>query len=371
MEEQECWPNIRGAPDPSAGGRLPDARLAQRGRRRRAGGLAAAQPRRRERDREPRRLADDGRRARLPRHAALAQVAARGAARYTCPTRSSSRRRHRTRARGGAGRLGRLALLVVLETLAPAGAARVRPARHVRRAVRRDRADRRALADAARQLASRARRRVQGERRRPTPTWPASGRSSTRSWRPRATVISRRWSRCSIPTSCCEQTRGPCRSAHPTGPRRRDGRQPGARLRAPGPFIEPALINGVVGAVTTPDGKPFSVGAFTVEGHKDRRNRHPGRPGTTEPARPDGSGPLTLIQTGAMSTSIRCGPGSASARPRASTSVSPESARRAGTPEPVAISARSRSGPLSLAVPRLSVPLAQHPHGASSIFRIP
>ena len=52
----------------------------ERGRRRRPGGLAAPQPLRHERRREPGRLADDGRRARVPRHAALAQVAARGAA---------------------------------------------------------------------------------------------------------------------------------------------------------------------------------------------------------------------------------------------------------------------------------------------------
>jgi hypothetical protein len=33
-------------------------------------------------------------------------------------------------------------------------------------------------------------------------------------------------------------------------------------------FVQPALINGVVGAVTTRDGKPFSVGAFTVRNGK-------------------------------------------------------------------------------------------------------
>src|SRR6266568_2521345 len=37
---------IRVPPQPPAGGRLPDARLAERGRRCRAGGLAAAQPHR-------------------------------------------------------------------------------------------------------------------------------------------------------------------------------------------------------------------------------------------------------------------------------------------------------------------------------------
>ncbi len=82
---------LRGAPNPPAGGRLPDARLAQRGRRRRPGGLAAAQPHRRGRDREPRRLADDGGRARVAEHAALAPVAPRGATRRpACPSRSST-----------------------------------------------------------------------------------------------------------------------------------------------------------------------------------------------------------------------------------------------------------------------------------------
>jgi RNA polymerase sigma factor (sigma-70 family) len=33
-------------------------------------------------------------------------------------------------------------------------------------------------------------------------------------------------------------------------------------------LVQPALINGVVGAVTIRDGKPFSVGAFTVRGTK-------------------------------------------------------------------------------------------------------
>src|SRR6266511_510027 len=50
---------VPGPPQPSAGGGLPDARLSQRGRRRRAGCLAPAQPRRHQQRPEPRRLADD------------------------------------------------------------------------------------------------------------------------------------------------------------------------------------------------------------------------------------------------------------------------------------------------------------------------
>ena len=94
------WPAaVRGAPAAAAGGGLPDARLAQprpTTRCRRPGCGSAAPTRRRHR--EPRRLADDGRRAAVPRHAALAQVAARGAA-ATCGARPGRRVRRRRRPR--------------------------------------------------------------------------------------------------------------------------------------------------------------------------------------------------------------------------------------------------------------------------------
>ncbi len=63
----------------------------------------------RRRDHEPRRLADDRRRARLPRHAALpARRGARSTSARWSPSRSSAYRRgHRPGARGAAGRLGR------------------------------------------------------------------------------------------------------------------------------------------------------------------------------------------------------------------------------------------------------------------------
>jgi RNA polymerase sigma-70 factor (ECF subfamily) len=35
-----------------------------------------------------------------------------------------------------------------------------------------------------------------------------------------------------------------------------------------GLLIQPALVNGAAGAVSTRDGEPFSVGAFTVRGGK-------------------------------------------------------------------------------------------------------
>ena len=109
-------------------------------------------------------MADDGRRAGLPRHAALAQVAARGAAgARTCPTRSCSREDGIDPEQEAllADSVG-LALLVVLETLAPAE--RLAFVLHDMFAVPFDE-----IAPivgrsptAARQLASRARRRVQG-----------------------------------------------------------------------------------------------------------------------------------------------------------------------------------------------------------------
>ena len=98
----------------------------------------------RRRDREPRRLADHGRRARSPSTCcAPAPPAARSYVDSWMPDPVV------TAATGGdpeqeallADSVG-LALLVVLETLTR-GAARVRAARHVRPAVRRDRADRR------------------------------------------------------------------------------------------------------------------------------------------------------------------------------------------------------------------------------------
>src|SRR5438128_589118 len=52
---------IRGEPDPPESGRLPDARLAERGGRRRPGSLAATQPLRHEQCREPGRMGGEGR----------------------------------------------------------------------------------------------------------------------------------------------------------------------------------------------------------------------------------------------------------------------------------------------------------------------
>ena len=183
------------------------------------------------RGRQPRRLADDRRRARLPRHAARAQVTrARSRSARTCPSRSSSREagvdpEHEALLADSVG----LALLVVLETLTPAE--RLAFVLHDMFAVPFDEiapiVDR--SPEAARQLASRARRRVQRRgARAPTPTSPPSARSSMRSSPPRATATSRRCSRCSTPTSSCGSTAAPSPAALARGPRRRGGRRAGA-----------------------------------------------------------------------------------------------------------------------------------------------
>ena len=135
---------IRGQPDRTCGP-WPTACSARSARPRtpcRTPGCGSAAPT--PAGREPRRLADDGGRACLPRHAARAPTRREeplGDARAR-PDRRAARRR-RPRARGAAGRLGRAGAAGGARDADARRAARVRPARHVRRAVRRDRADRR------------------------------------------------------------------------------------------------------------------------------------------------------------------------------------------------------------------------------------
>src|SRR3989442_5808679 len=135
---------VRGQPKPPAEGCLPDAGLADRCRRRRPGSLATAKPLRHKRRREPGGMAHDGRGARVPEPLA-------GREDRIDPEHESLL----------ADSIG-LALLVVLEPLAPAE--RVAfvlhdmfdlPFDEIAPIVGRS-------PTAARQLASRARRRVQG-----------------------------------------------------------------------------------------------------------------------------------------------------------------------------------------------------------------
>ena len=76
---------LRGKPPPPARRRLSDARLRDRGGRRRPGSLDPPEPHRHERRRQPAGLADDGRRAGLPQHAAIAPDAPRGVPRDPPP----------------------------------------------------------------------------------------------------------------------------------------------------------------------------------------------------------------------------------------------------------------------------------------------
>ena len=222
-----------------------------------------------ERRREPGRLADHGRRAGVPGHAALARDAARGAARVHVPDPIVSREdgvdpEHEALLADSVG----LALLVVLETLTPAE--RLAFVLHDMFAVPFDEiapiVDRSPAA--ARQLASRARRRVQGaERRCPTPTSPrqrevvdaffAASRDGDfealvavldpdvvsaadgGAWRPEATAI--------------------VRGAREVAARAITF----ARLA---PFVRPALVNGAAGVVVAPPGE-------TVRGHGLHRGR--------------------------------------------------------------------------------------------------
>ena len=184
-----------------------------RGRRRRPGHLAAPQPGRGERGREPRRVADHDRRPRLPEHAAVAQHATRGV-----PRRAPARPGHqpaegRLQPGGGsvAGRLGRARPARRARHPDPGGAARVRAPRHVRAALRGDRSHGRSLPGGSETARQPGPAPGQGRRayRLPTPISLVSERWSTPSSRPRAGATSTPSSRCSIPTSCCDPTSAP------------------------------------------------------------------------------------------------------------------------------------------------------------------
>ena len=128
-----------------------------------SGSLGAGEPRRRRRCREPGRMAHDRDGPGVPEHAALPQLAARGAhRRVRAGSDREPRRQGRSRARALLADSVGLALLVVFETLAPAERLSfvlhdmfAVPFEEIAPILGRSPA-------AARQLASRARRRVQG-----------------------------------------------------------------------------------------------------------------------------------------------------------------------------------------------------------------
>ena len=272
-ERQIAGGAIRGQPDPSAGGGLPDARLAERGRRRRAGSLAPAQPLRHERRREPRRLADDGRRARLPRHAALAQVAARGAAgRARSPSRSSaSRGSTPSTKRCWPTRSASRCSWCSKRWLPPSGSrsccttCSTCPSTRSRRSSG-ARRPRRGSSRAAPAAGCRERPRS------PTPIAPASARSSTPSSPPRAAATSTallavldpdvvlRADPVAVQASAAARDRGAPALAPEVHGAAAVAETFSGRARA----ARPALINGIVGLVWAPGGQPRAVFRFTM-----------------------------------------------------------------------------------------------------------
>ena len=201
---------LRGPPEPPESGGLPDARVGQRGGRRRAGGLAPAKAFRRARRGEPRCMADHGRGPGMPERVAVAENAARGAAggARARPAREP-RGRARSRARGGPGGLRRSRPARGPRDAGARRAAGVRAPRYVRGPIRGDRCHPWALPSSGPAAGQPGPPRVRGAPV-PDPTWPASESSSTRSWAPRAMATSRRSSRCSTRTWCSEPTAVPC-----------------------------------------------------------------------------------------------------------------------------------------------------------------
>ena len=122
-------------------------------------------------------------------------------------------------------------------------------------------------AEAARQLASRARRRVRGGARRPTPISCGSARSSMPFLRHYAAATSKACSPSSIRISWCARTWRP--SGAPTEIR-------GAAVWAKGAvafghlarLARPALVNGAIGVVMAPRGRLVRALRFTIANGK-------------------------------------------------------------------------------------------------------
>ena len=267
MTDDNFWPRSSRAPRPPACGRLPDARLDRRGRRRRPGGLAAAEPLGLRRGRQPARLADDGGRPRLPRHAPRPQGPPRAARRSS---RADRQRGHRGEpGRGGrAGGLDRAGDARGAGEPLPRRARGLRAARHVRRPLQRDRRDLGPQPDAARQLASRARRRVRGSvPPADADVEPSSGASSTHSLQPPAPATSRHCSRCSTPTSSSASTRSRATREQrpPAVGAEQVARQALAGGRRFAPYARPATVNGAPGLIVETPQRRIGVMGCTVK----------------------------------------------------------------------------------------------------------
>src|SRR6266545_4862676 len=245
---------VPGPPLPPAGGGLPDARLAHRGRRRRPGSLAATQPQphRHQRGPQPRRLADHARRAGVPGHAARAHLTARGT-----PGRAPARPDHqppgpdRPRATGAAGRGGRAGAAGGPGHTGAGRAAGVRAARHVRRALRPDRPDRGALPGRGQDAGQ------------PGPP-PGAGRGAAARDGDFAALVA-----LLDPEVVVRADR-----AAPAGISVVRGAAAVAeQVLATGGFArlglaQPALVNGAAGVVLAAEGRLFAVVGFTVRGGK-------------------------------------------------------------------------------------------------------
>ena len=221
-----------------------------------------------ERGREPRRLADDRRRAGMPGHAALAQDArARSRSTSACPIPSSTIDGGRPRARGAAGRLGRARAAGRAGDAGPRRAAGVRAARHVRRAVRRDRADRRAHAGGGPSAGEPRAAAGPGRATVPDATDRARQREVVDAFHAAASDGDfERLLAVLHPDAVLRVDWGPDRPIHVregadaiAGQAVMFSRSPGASDR-----IEPVLVNGLPGDLRFRGGRPFSVLAFTV-----------------------------------------------------------------------------------------------------------
>ena len=145
-------------------------------------------------------------------------------------------------------------------------APRVRPARHVRRPLRRDRSDGRPDAGrhtSARQPgpASRAGRGADADA-----DLAASGRSSPRTWPPRARGTSTRWSRCSIQTSVFRADTGGRPNLAPAQLKGASevAKYAVARGARFAPYCRPALVNGSAGLIAETHAGLIAVVGFTV-----------------------------------------------------------------------------------------------------------
>ena len=180
-----------------------------------------------------------------------------------------------------------LALLVVLETLTPAE--RLAFVLHDMFAVPFDEiapiVDR--SPEAARQLASRARRRVQGENAVPDADLDAQREVVD------AFLAAAREGDFEATARGARPGRGPRADRGAAATAAREVRGAANVARQAQAFsrldidVRPALVNGAVGTVTLRDGQPFSIAGFTIRDRQDRRDGRLRRPRAPQRARPD------------------------------------------------------------------------------------